>query len=142
MGVLIWEQWQEKSTSSLEAARILLENRKPVEAASRAYYEAYQMVTGVLIKLKQDPRSEFGNWSHHETVEMYRTHICKKANLGYKEKTALLKLLSSFRYLLKTRYKADYGLEKDIDMHGSQALWRDANRIIKLLGNLIKRGVL
>jgi uncharacterized protein (UPF0332 family) len=117
--VLIWQQWQEKSTSSLEAARILLENRKPVQAASRAYYATYQMVTGVLIKLKQDPRSEFGNWSHHETVEMYRTHICKKAAFGYKEKTALLKLLSSFRYLLKIRYEADYGLEKDIDMHGS-----------------------
>lgn len=140
--MLIWEQWQEKSTSSLEASRILLENRKPIEAASRAYYAVYQMVTGVLIKLKLDPRSEFGNWSHHETVEMYRTHISQKADLGYKERTALIKLLPSFRYLLRTRYKADYGLDNDIDMPVSQALLRDANRIIKLLENLIKRGVL
>jgi uncharacterized protein (UPF0332 family) len=119
-----------------------LENQKPIEAASRAYYAAYQMVTGVLIKLKLDPRSEFGNWSHYETQEMYRTHICQKADLGYKEKTVLLKLRLSFQYLLKTRYKADYGLDKDIDIPVSQSLWRDANRLIKLLENLIKRGVL
>jgi uncharacterized protein (UPF0332 family) len=140
--MLTWEQWQEKSKSSLEASKILLENRKPIEAASRAYYAAYQMVTGVLIKLKLDPRSEFGNWSHYETQEMYRTHICQKADLGYKEKTVLLKLRLSFQYLLKTRYKADYGLDKDIDIPVSQSLWRDANRLIKLLENLIKRGVL
>ena len=65
-----WEQWQEKSENSLEASRILLENNKPVEAASRAYYAAYQMVTAVLIKLILTPRGEFGNWSHHETGAM------------------------------------------------------------------------
>jgi uncharacterized protein (UPF0332 family) len=140
--MLTWEQWQEKSKSSLDASQILLANQKPIEAASRAYYAAYQMVTGVLIKLKLDPRSEFGNWSHQETQEMYRTHICQKANLGYKEKTALLKLRLGFQYLLKTRYKADYDLDKDIDMPVSQAHWRDANRLIKLLENLIKRGML
>jgi hypothetical protein len=73
---------------------------------------------------------------------MYRTHICQKADLGYKEKTALLNLRPSFRYLLKARYKTDYGFDKDIDMPVSQVLWRDANRLIKLLENLIKRGVL
>jgi uncharacterized protein (UPF0332 family) len=51
--VLTWEQWQAKSGSSLEASRILLENQKPVEAASRAYYAAYQMVTAVLIDQAQ-----------------------------------------------------------------------------------------
>ena len=124
--MLTWEQWLEKPESSLEASRILLENNKPIEAASRAYYAAYQMVTAVLIKLKLNPRSEFGNWSHHETGEMYRTHICQKADLGYKEKNALLKLRPSFRYLLKNRYKADYGFDKDIDIPVSQVLWRDA----------------
>ena len=83
--MLQWEQWQEKSASSLEAVRILLENHKPVEAASRAYYAAYQMVTAVLIKLKLSPRVEYGNWSHEETQDMYRIHICRKADLGYKE---------------------------------------------------------
>jgi len=68
--MLTWEQWQEKSRSSLEAAQILLERNKPVEAASRAYYAAYQMVTAVLIKLHLVPRSAYGNWSHHETVDM------------------------------------------------------------------------
>ena len=60
--MLTWEQWQEKSNSSLEASRILLENQKPVESASRAYYAAYQMVTGVLIRMKLSPRDEFGNY--------------------------------------------------------------------------------
>ena len=94
--MLTWEQWQEKSGSSLEVSRILLENNKPVEAASRTYYAAYQMVTGVLVKLKLSPRSELGNWSHHETQEMYRTHICQKADLGFKERYALKRLLLKF----------------------------------------------
>ncbi len=44
---------------SLAASRILLENDKPFEAASRVYYAAYQMVTGVLTKLKLTLRSEY-----------------------------------------------------------------------------------
>jgi len=80
-----WEEWQEKSKSSLAAALILLEHDQPIEAASRSYYAAYQMVTAVLVKLKLSPRSEYGNWGHHETVEMYRTHICQKVDLGFNE---------------------------------------------------------
>jgi len=137
--MLTWEQWQEKN-SSLEAARILLENHKPVDAASRAYYAAYQMVTAVLLKMKLSPRDEFGNWSHLETLEMYRTHICQKADLGHKEKSALINLRSSFRNLLLKRYAADYGFDKGIDMALSQTLWRDAGRLVRLLGNLIKKG--
>jgi uncharacterized protein (UPF0332 family) len=72
--MLNWEQWSEKSKSSLEAAQILLERDKPVEAASRAYYAAYQMVTAVLVRLNLSPRDAFGNWAHRETVEMYQTH--------------------------------------------------------------------
>jgi uncharacterized protein (UPF0332 family) len=140
--MLSWEQWQEKSKSSLEAAQILLENQKPIEAASRAYYAAYQTVTAVLIKLKLDPRSEFENWSHHETQEMYRTHICQKADLGYKEKTALIMLRPDFQILLINRYKSDYGHDKKIDMLLAQTLWRDANRLARLLENLIQRGKL
>jgi uncharacterized protein (UPF0332 family) len=140
--VLTWEQWQEKSKSSLAASRILLENNKPVEAASRAYYAAYQMVTGVLIKCRLSPRGEFGNWSHDDTFEMYRTHICQKADLQYKEKVALTKLRLSYRTLLATRYKADYGLDKDVDAPSAQTLWRYANQFVKLLENLADRGVL
>jgi uncharacterized protein (UPF0332 family) len=65
--VLKSEQWQEKSESSLEASRILLENNKPVEAVSRAYYAAYQMVTGVLIKLNLDPRTAYGKRICHSS---------------------------------------------------------------------------
>ena len=140
--MLTWEQWLEKSESSLEASRILLENRKPIEAASRAYYAAYQIVTGVLIKLKLSPRSEFGNWSHHETQEMYRTHICQKADLGYKEKQALKNLLLEFRHLLETRYLADYGETTKIDLPLAKSHWRDANKLVSLLNRFIKRGLL
>ncbi|MEK7727819.1 MAG: hypothetical protein AAB354_05355 [candidate division KSB1 bacterium] len=68
--MLPWTQWRNKSQSSLTAAQVLLDNDKPVEAASRAYYAAYQMTTAVLLKLRLEPRSDYGNWSHHETVEM------------------------------------------------------------------------
>jgi uncharacterized protein (UPF0332 family) len=79
--MLTWKEWYEKAISSLDASQILMENNKPAEAISRAYYAAYQMVTSVLIKLKLNPRTEFGNWSHHETQIMYRTHICNKRGL-------------------------------------------------------------
>jgi len=140
--MLTWEEWQEKSRSSLTAAQILLEQNQPVEAASRTYYAAYQMVTAVLVKLKLSPRSEYGNWAHHETREMYLTHICHKADLSYKDRMALTHLRSSFWTLLTTRYKADYGFDEEIDLHHSRALWRDAKRLIKFLENLIQRGML
>lgn len=140
--MLTWEQWQQKSKSSLEASRVLLENGKPVEAASRAYYAVFQMVTSILIRMKLKPREEFGNWSHHETLEMYRTHLCRKSDMEHKEKNALVMLRADYRTLLITRYKADYHLDEDIDMPSAQNFWRNANRMIKLLENLVKRGVL
>jgi uncharacterized protein (UPF0332 family) len=140
--MLTWEQWQEKSKSSLAASRILLENDKPVEAASRAYYAAYQMVTGVLIRLKLTPRGEYGNWAHQETQEMYRIHICQKADLGYKEKNALSKRRNGFWALLIKRRDADYGIDRSIDILLARTLWRDSNRLIMLLQSLIERGVL
>ncbi len=140
--MLTWEEWQTKSASSLAAARILLEHDKPVEAASRAYYAAYQMVTAALIKFKLSPRSEYGNWAHHETQDMYLTHICQKTVLEYKEKTVLTKLRSAFWNLLLRRYQADYGPDKGIDMLLARSLWRDASKLVKLLEDLIKRGVL
>jgi len=140
--MLTREQWQEKSNSSLEAARILLENQKPVEAASRAYYAAYQMVTGVLIKMKLSPRTEYGNWAHQDTQDMYRIHICQKADLGHKERAALHQLRPGFLNLLNTRRNADYGITKDVNILFAQILWRDANRLVNLLENLVKRGVL
>lgn len=141
--MLNWEQWREKSTSSLEAAQILLEREKPVEAASRAYYAAYQMVTAVLIRFNLIPREAFGNWSHHETVEMYQTHVCKKANLGFREQQALRHLLSQFRTLMEIRYLADYGdHSKTTAFSSALSLWRDANRLVSLLNTLIRRGLL
>ena len=142
INVLTWEEWQAKSKSSLAAAQILLQYDKPVEAASRAYYAAYQMVTAVLIKFKLSPRSEYGNWAHHETQDMYLTHICQKADLEYKEKTALTMLRPAFWNLLLRRYQADYGPDKGIDMFLARSILRDANKLVKLLENLIKRGVL
>jgi len=140
--VLTWEQWLEKSESSLEASRVLLENNKPIEAASRTYYAAYQMVTGVLIKLKLSPRGEFGNWSHHETQEMYRTHICQKADFGFKERRALKSLVLKFRYLHETRAWADYGETTKINLLLAKSHWRNANQLVNLLQRLIKRGLL
>jgi len=140
--MLTWEQWREKSKSSLEAAQILLERNKPVEAASRAYYAAYQMVTAVLIRLNLSPRDAFGNWSHDETVNMYHAHICRKANLGFKEKQALKSLFPIFRTLLETRYLADYGDASNIVLSLALSHWREANRLVSLLNSLIRRGLL
>lgn len=140
--MLSWEQGQKKAKSSLEAAEILIKRDKPVEAASRAYYAAYQMVTSVLIRLKLNPRGEYGNWSHQETVKMYRTHLCRKVDLGFKEKQTLKNLLFQFRTLLETRYVADYGDPATIVASVAKSHLRDANRIVSLLNSLIGRGAL
>jgi uncharacterized protein (UPF0332 family) len=140
--VLVWKQWREKSASSLEAAQILLERNKPVEAASRSYYAAYQMVTGVLLKLSLNPRSSYGNWSHHETLDMYQTHICKKAKWGFREQQALKRSFHKLRTLLETRYLADYGDPSTVVLSLAQSHWRDANRLVSLLNSLIRRGQL
>jgi uncharacterized protein (UPF0332 family) len=140
--MLNWEQWREKSKSSLEASQILLARGKPIEAASRAYYAAYQMTTAVLVRLNLSPRDAFGNWAHRETVEMYQTHVCKKANLGYKEQQALRSLLPKFYTLLETRYLADYGDSATIVLPIAKSYWRDANRLVSLLNSLLRRGLL
>ena len=142
INMLTWEQWREKSNSSLAAAQILLERGKPVEAASRSYYAAYQMTTAVLIRLNLSPREAFGNWSHHETVEMYQIHVCKKASLGHKENQALKSLLPKFYGLLETRYLADYGDSSTIILSVAKSNWRDANRLVSLLNSLLQRGLL
>jgi uncharacterized protein (UPF0332 family) len=142
INMLTWEQWREKSQSSLAAAQILLEHDKPVEAASRSYYAAYQMITAVLIKLDLYPRSAYGNWSHHDTQDMYRIHICQKADLGFKEKRALKNLIHGFRNLLEMRYRADYASTAIINLPLISSLWRDASRLVNLLNALIKRGML
>jgi uncharacterized protein (UPF0332 family) len=140
--VLKSEQWQEKSESSLEASRILLENNKPVEAVSRASYAAYQMVTGVLIKLNLDPRTAYGNWSHHETIKMYRAHICQRAGLGPKEKNALRNLLPKLRHLPERRAEADYSVLSITDLSLVKSHWRDAKRLVCPLKSLLMRGLL
>lgn len=56
--MLTWMHWRDKSQSLLAAAEILLDNDKPVEVASGAYYAAYQMTTAVLLKLHLESRTE------------------------------------------------------------------------------------
>jgi hypothetical protein len=73
---------------------------------------------------------------------MYRTHICQKADFGYKEKNALSQLRNDFWLLLTNRRDADYGIDGNIDIFLARTLWRDLNRLIMLLQNLIERGVL
>jgi uncharacterized protein (UPF0332 family) len=140
--MLNWEQWREKSESSLEAAQILLERGKPVEAASRAYYAAYQMTTAVLIRLNLSPREAFGNWAHRETLKMYQIHICQKSDLGFKEKRTLKNLLPKFLALLEARYLSDYGDASKMNLNLATSHWRVASLLFSILNALIKRGLL
>jgi len=93
-------------------------------------------------RCKLSPRIEYGNWSHEETRDMYRVHICRKVDLGEKEKNALGKLRNDFWLLLINRRNADYGIDRNIDDSLARTLWRNSNRLITLLQNLIERGVL
>jgi len=73
---------------------------------------------------------------------MYRTHICQKVDLEHKEKQALIHLRLKFRGLLETRYLADYGDTRSINLSRAKLYWRDANRLVKLLNSLVERGLL
>jgi uncharacterized protein (UPF0332 family) len=140
--MLNWNEWQEKAESSLEAARILLDNGKPVEAVNRAYYAAYQMVTGVLIKIGQTPRPDFGTWSHEDTQLLVATRICHHRSLSRKDQVALKNQRSAFQSLLRRRYQADYGPAGKIDTVVATQLVIDAGRLLDLLKRLIWKGSL
>jgi uncharacterized protein (UPF0332 family) len=140
--MLSWDEWQEKAESSLEAGRILLENGKPVEAVNRAYYAAYQMVTGVLIKIGQTPRPDYGNWSHEETQILFATQICRRRRLSHKDQVRLKGQKQAFRDLLQRRYQADYGRTDMIDTDVATQLVRDAGHLLNLIKRLIRRGLL
>jgi hypothetical protein len=73
---------------------------------------------------------------------MYQTHICRKADLGHKEKNALSKIRGGFGLLLTKRRNADYGIDKNIDILLARTLWRNSSRLITLLRNLVERSVL
>lgn len=138
--MLTWGEWQEKAESSLEAAFILLDNGKPVEAVNRAYYAAYQMVTGILIKIGQTPRADLGNWSHEATQVLFARKGCHYWRLSYKNQATLKSHLSAFRSLLTMRYQADYGRANTIDTAAARRLVREAGRLLNLLKRFIERG--
>lgn len=139
-----WEQWREKAKSSLEAARILLDGGKPIEATSRAYFAAWQMVTAVLRKLNfplptDEQRREWGHWGHSATQELFANQI---ANRATSERGRLQGMKGAFRSLLALRVVADYkdvsGLTPEIAMRQ----YKRAQSIIETLGQLIEWGEL
>jgi len=140
--MLTWGEWQEKAESSLEAACILLDNGKPVEAVNRAYYAAYQTVTGVLIKIGQTPRADWGNWSHDETQILFATRICHRRQLSRKERWTLTQQVPAFKRLLRMRYQADYGQSSLIDAAVAAPLVREAGHLISLSRRFIRGGLL
>jgi len=118
----------------------LLDNGKPVEAVNRAYYAAYQMVTGVLIKIGQTPRQDLGNWSHDDTQILLASRLCRHRRLPYKSRTALKNQIFPFRSLLVMRYHADYGHAGMIDAAVAEPLVGHAGRLLNLLERFIGRG--
>jgi len=131
-----WEQWRELAQDSLQAARALLDQGHTRVAASRAYFAAYQMVTGVLLKLEvtlptNPPRT---NWSHQQTQTLYWRAIAQRRTSKHSQ---LLGLRLAFAELLQTRRTADYRPDLEIEQAETERLVVKAGSLIDILNELI-----
>jgi uncharacterized protein (UPF0332 family) len=73
--MLTWQQWMNKSQASMIAARNSLKAGDLPAAVSRAYFAAFQAVTGALIKRGYQPNLVTGNWGHLGTQNQFTALI-------------------------------------------------------------------
>ena len=69
--MLTWEQWLNKSQASITAAQNSLRAGDLAAAVSRAYFAAFQAVTGALIRRRYQPNPKSGNWGHKGTQNQF-----------------------------------------------------------------------
>jgi len=134
--MLSWQQWFDKSTASMSAARNSLAAGDVVAAVSRAYFAAFQAVTGALIKLGQQPNEVTGNWGHNSTQNLFPVLIRR----GGRKRGRLTRARHSFGDLYRVRPIADYGDDSIITESMAEQLVREAGRIVNLMHRMIEDG--
>jgi uncharacterized protein (UPF0332 family) len=134
--MLTWEQWINKSQASIVAARNSLKAGDFAAAVSRAYFAAFQAVTGVLIKRGNQPNPATGNWGHSGTQKQFPVLI-RQVRPKHRR---LRQARHDFRDLYLGRSRADYGDDSIFTMNTTQQLVRKAGQIVSLTQKLIEEG--
>lgn len=134
--MLSWQQWFDKSTASISAARSSLAAGDFVAAVSRAYFAAFQAVTGALIKLRQQPNEITGSWGHSGAQNQFSILIRRSD----RKRDRLTRARHSFRNLYRIRPIADYGDDSIITESMAEQLVREAGRIVNLMHRMIEDG--
>jgi len=134
--MLTWQQWNAKSNASIIATRHSLVAGDLAAAVSRAYFAAFQAVTGALIKLGYQPNEETGNWGHQGTQKQFLLLIRRSRS----KHGRLRRARQSFRRLYRARPIADYGDDSIITGGIANSLIREAGQIVSLIQRMIGEG--
>jgi len=132
--MLTWQQWNAKSVASTIAARHSLAAGDLAAAVSRAYFAAFQAITGTLIKLGYQPNEETGNWGHQGTQKQFLLLV----RMSRSRRERLRRALQSFRRLYRARPIADYGDDSIITVDIAKSLIREAGQIVSLIQRMME----
>lgn len=80
--------WRLLAQRSFDSSSVLHAGGQWRSCASRAYYAVFALITQQLIQLGQQPRQQFGTWSHERLPDMVRIHLkpgseASAGNLSY-----------------------------------------------------------
>jgi uncharacterized protein (UPF0332 family) len=132
---MTWDKWLKKSEESMMTARENLANSRIAPAISRAYFAAFQAVTGALIKAGYQPQKGRGNWGHRGTQGQLLNLISRVVS-----KQHLFAAYRAFKPLYRARGIADYGDDAALTASDSQKAVREAGQIVVIVRRLIERG--
>jgi len=134
--MLSWQQWMNKSQASITAARNSLAAGDLAAAASRAYFAAFQAVSGALIKRGYQPNMATGNWGHLGTQNQFSVLIRQIRS----KQRRLRQAREKFTNLYLTRPIADYGDDSKLTVNVVEQSVREAGQIVFLMQLLIEDG--
>ncbi|HIE28794.1 TPA: HEPN domain-containing protein [Candidatus Poribacteria bacterium] len=134
--MLTWQQWMNKSQASMTAARNSLMAEDLAAAVSRAYFAAFQAVTGILIKRGDKPNPATGNWGHTGTQNQFTVLIRQIRS----KQRRLRQARQHFRNLYLARPYADYGDDSIFTTNTVEQLVRQAGQVVSLMQRLIEDG--
>lgn len=134
--MLVWQQWMKKSQNSMTAARNSLAAGDLAAAVNRAYFAAFQAVTGALVKCGYQPNPNTGNWGHVGTQNQFTALISQL----HSKQRQLRQARQSFRILYLSRPYADYGDDSIFTKNTAQQLIRKAGQVVSLMQKLIEDG--
>lgn len=123
------QQWWDKSTLSLQAARKCLEVGNLPAAANRLWYSVYQGAHAVLIHRGWTPRTVLANWAHEDIQTLYSLVVCRAVHTRA-AKASLTAARPLVLDALKWRVAADYGDHQALD---AAELRRAMPRITRVL---------